>query len=309
MVSPRGSNETEGACTPPAGTPAGRYRSLADFASLSHFIEQVREGIYITTRDGEFLDANPAFLDIFGVPTVEELRQLRVTDVFADPALRAEELARIERDGQVREFELVLRRPDGQLRTVIDTSYAVTDPATGERLYHGILVDITARKALEDQLIQMSLHDPLTGCLNRRILSEVDQAFEGDRDQSWGAIFVDIDRFKRYNDEFGHAAGDEVLVRMGRFLARYVRAEEAVVRFGGDEFLVLLRGADAERTAAVAERLREAALTAAPVPFSLGWAARQAAEPLARLIDRADRGMLAVRVSDPRRSNRRQSDR
>ena len=308
-MSPRASNQTDGMPTPPAGTASGRYRSLADFASLAHFIEKVREGIYITTREGAFLDANPAFLDIFGVPTVEELRQLRVTDLFADPALRAEELERIEREGQVREFELVLRRPDGQLRTVIDTSYAITDPETGERLYHGILVDITARKALEDQLIQMSLHDPLTGCLNRRILTEVDEAFEGAPDQPWGAIFVDIDRFKRYNDEFGHAAGDEVLVRMGRFLARYIRAEEAVVRFGGDEFLVLLRGADAERTAAVAERLREAALTAAPVPFSLGWAARQEAEPLARLIDRADRGMLAVRVSDRGRANRRESDR
>ena len=308
-MSPRRSNETGGAPNPSAGTANGRYRSLADFSSLAHFIEKVREGIYITTGDGEILDANPAFLAIFGVSTVEELRQLRVTDLIVDPARRAEELARIEREGQVREFELVLRRPDGQLRTVIDTSYAVTDPETGERLYHGILVDITARKALEDQLIQMSLHDPLTGCLNRRILSDVDEAFDSDPDQSWGAIFVDIDRFKRYNDEFGHAAGDEVLVRMGRFLARYVRAEEAVVRFGGDEFLVLLRGADAERTAAVAERLRAAALTAAPVPFSLGWAARQAGEPLARLIDRADRGMLAVRVSDPRRGNRRETDR
>lgn len=308
-MSPRASKRLDDVPTPPGISPAGRYRSLADFASLSHFIQKVREGIYITTPDGEILDANPAFLEIFGVPTVEELRQLRVTDLMADPAQRAEELDRIEREGAVREFELVLRRPDGQLRTVIDTSYAVTDPETGERLYHGILVDITARKALEEQLIQMSLHDPLTGCLNRRILTEVDDAFAADPDQPWGAIFVDIDRFKRYNDEFGHASGDDVLVRMGRFLARYVRAEEAVVRFGGDEFLVLLRGADADRTAAVAERLREAALTAAPVPFSLGWAARQVAEPLARLIDRADRGMLAVRVSDRGRATRRESDR
>lgn len=287
----------------------GRYRSLTDPASLQHFIENVREGIYITSRDGQILDANPAFLAIFGVASVDELRTLRAEDLIAEPERRAHELEQIEREGAVREFELTLRRPDGQLRTVLDTCYAVIDPDTGERLYHGILVDITARKQLEDQLIQMSLHDPLTGCLNRRILADVDQAFQGDPAQPWGAIFVDIDRFKRYNDDFGHAAGDDVLVRMGRFLARYVRAEEAVVRFGGDEFLVLLRGADAERTAAVAERLREAALSAAPVPFSLGWAARQPGEPLMRLVDRADRGMLAVRVADPRRSQRRETDR
>ncbi len=85
---------------------------------------------------------------------------------------------------------------------------------------------------------------------------------------------------------------------------RYVRAEEAVVRFGGDEFVVLLRGRDAESTKLVADRLRIEALERAPVPFSLGWAMRDAGEPLLQLIDRADRSLMAVRVlkrqTDPR---------
>lgn len=129
----------------PAGTAVGSYRSLTDPASLQHFIENLREGIYITARDGQILDANPAFLAIFGVASVAELRGLRAEDLIVEPERRAQELERIEREGAVREFELTLRRPDGQLRTVLDTCYAVVDPETGERLYHGILVDITAR--------------------------------------------------------------------------------------------------------------------------------------------------------------------
>jgi diguanylate cyclase (GGDEF)-like protein len=115
---------------------------------------------------------------------------------------------------------------------------------------------------------------------------------------------VDIDHFKHYNDEFGHQAGDRVLVRMARFLMRHVRAEEAVVRVGGDEFVVILVDADEAHVQGVANRLRESAERSAPVPFSLGWAAREPNEPLVRMLDRADRGLLAVRVvqrrSDPR---------
>lgn len=287
---------------------AGRFRTLDDPESLREFLRNIGEGIYITTPQGEILDANAAFLAILGVPSLEAARRIHARDLFVDPKQREQEMAIVDRDGSVREFEIALRRPDGGLRTVLDTSYVIRDPETGERYYHGILVDITARKALEEQLVSMSLHDPLTGCLNRRVLGDVADALEREPGVPWGAIFVDIDHFKRYNDEAGHAAGDEVLVRMGRFLARYVRAEEAVVRFGGDEFVVLLRGADTEHTAAVAERLRAAALTTAPAPFSLGWAAREDGESLARLIDRADRGMMAVRVTD-RRASRRESDR
>lgn len=77
---------------------------------------------------------------------------------------------------------------------------------------------------------------------------------------------------------------------------RHVRAEESVVRVGGDEFVIILIGADIVRTKRVAERLKNSALKSAPVPFSLGWAAREAREPLVRLLDRADRGLLNVRI-------------
>jgi diguanylate cyclase (GGDEF)-like protein len=171
---------------------------------------------------------------------------------------------------------------------------------------HGILVDITARKTLEARLLEMSTHDELTGALNRRHLIEVEKRLAEDPDAAFGCIFVDIDHFKLYNDQFGHQAGDQVLVRMARFLMRHIRAEEAVVRVGGDEFVVLLEGADATGTLFVAERLRSEALKTAPVPFSLGWATRERGESLPRMLDRADQGLLAVRVekrhSDPRQA-------
>jgi diguanylate cyclase (GGDEF)-like protein/PAS domain S-box-containing protein len=273
-----------------------RYRSLADPESLREFARNLGEGIYITNPDGHILDANPAFLETFGVESLEDLAGLNAYDLFVDPQQRELEMRLLARDGRVKEFEFQIKRPDGEVRWVLDTSYVVTDPATGERFFHGVLVDITGRKQLEAELIEMSTHDALTGCLNRRYLDQLDVEFKLNLETQCGCIFVDIDYFKRYNDEHGHQAGDRMLVRMARFLMRHVRAEEAVVRVGGDEFVIILLGADVGRTRRVAERLRSSALKSAPVPFSLGWAAREAGEPLVKLLDRADHGLLNVRV-------------
>ena len=281
-----------------------RFRSLSDLESLREFAKNLREGIYISTRDGRMLDANRAFLEIFGVDTLSELGEFGAASSFVDPTRRISQMALLERDGSLREFEIELRRPDGDTRTVLDTCYLIHDPATGEGFIHGILIDITARKRLEATLIEMSTHDALTGALNHRFLMQVDQTLTADPDRKCGCLFVDIDHFKIYNDRWGHIEGDEVLKRMARFLMRSVRVEESVIRIGGDEFVVMLYDTDAAETKLVADRLRVEALDRAPVPFSLGWASREPGEPIQHLIDRADQGMMQVRVvkrlSDPR---------
>jgi diguanylate cyclase (GGDEF)-like protein/PAS domain S-box-containing protein len=283
------------------------HPSLSDPDTLREFVRTVQEGIYITNSRGEILDANPAFLAMFGVSSLEELRKYSAADLLVDPRRREQELALLERDGAIREFELQIARPDGGVSTVLDTTYAYRDPATGEVVYHGILFDITARKELEDRLREQSLRDPLTGCWNRRYLDELSTRMEALQVKQWGCLFIDIDHFKRYNDEHGHKAGDTVLVKMARFLLRQVRAEESVIRIGGDEFVVILAGADAPRTESVANRLQLTALRTAPVAFSLGWAARERGESLERTLSRADQRLLAVRVVE-RSPLRREED-
>src|SRR4051794_20952054 len=170
--------------------PQGRFRSLEDPETLRLFVENLHEGVYITNDAGEILDANPACLEIFGVSSVEELRSHRAEELFVDPAKRAEETELLARDGVVREFEFVLRRPDGGERTVLDTCHAIRDEGTGETLYHGLLIDISGRKQLESRFHEASLRDPLTGCYNRRFLLDVQKrltAFD-----TWGTVVVDV---------------------------------------------------------------------------------------------------------------------
>ena len=296
---------------PSSGTapaePRSRYRSLADPESLREFALNLGEGIYITTPEGLILDANPAFLEMFGVESLADFQGLNASDLFVDPAQRALEMRLLERDGRVKEFEFQIKRRDGEARWVLDTSYILRDPETGERFCHGVLVDITGRKRLEHELIEMSTHDALTGCLNRRYLDQLEFEFRLDPEKRFGCVFVDIDHFKQYNDQHGHQAGDRVLVRMARFLMRHVRAEEAVVRMGGDEFVIVLVNADEARMHRVTDRLRTSALRSAPVPFSLGWAARETGESLTHLLDRADRSLLNVRVEQRTEEHRDRS--
>lgn len=274
---------------PPAPTTAAH--SLRDPEVLLDFLDRIGEGMYITNHAGDILDANPSTLEIFGFQNVEALRQQKASQLV-DPDMRAEQIRALERDGSCRDFELLIRRPDGEIRWVLDSAY-VFKTENGEVTYRGVLRDITIRKRLEGQLLEQSVRDPLTGSFNRRHLHEFERKVG---DGAWGAIIFDIDHFKHYNDTFGHQAGDEVLVRFVRFLMRHVRADVSVVRMGGDEFLLLLPNANEETTARTAERVQAAANKEAPTPFSMGFASRTGHERLEATIHEADKNLYEVRT-------------
>lgn len=117
------------------------------------------------------------------------------------------------------------------------------------------IANIRLREALRNQ----SIVDALTGLFNRRYLEEIlereiRRALRSD--QTVGLMMLDLDHFKKFNDTYGHDAGDAVLRETAAFLKRSVRAEDIVCRFGGEEFVVILPLADAKITQARAERIR-----------------------------------------------------
>jgi PAS domain S-box-containing protein len=118
-----------------------KYRSL---------FEDSRDAIYITTKDGRFLDANQALLDLFGYTRDEVLNRINVKDTYRSPADRERFQLEVEKKGSVRDFEVVLRRKDGTEMNCLLTS-SVRRSSRGEILgYQGVIRDITKyRKALE----------------------------------------------------------------------------------------------------------------------------------------------------------------
>jgi PAS domain S-box-containing protein len=170
-------------------------RSLRDCETLRQLVQRLPAAVYVSTAAGDILDANPACLQLFGVRSLAELQRFRAGDLLADPAHRARELAILDESGSVSHYELELRRPDGQVRTVVDTCYTEADPESGETVYLGVLIDVSERKRLEARLREQSMRDPLTGCFNRRYLAELEERLRGEG-ATWGALVVDVDRFK-----------------------------------------------------------------------------------------------------------------
>ncbi|HYA15693.1 MAG TPA: diguanylate cyclase [Syntrophales bacterium] len=113
---------------------------------------------------------------------------------------------------------------------------------------------------LRDKLKQQAIRDPLTGLFNRRYMEET-LSREIRRAERYrtplGIIMVDLDHFRRFNNTFGHDAGDVVLQDMGKFLQNNVRMEDVACRYGGEEFTLIMPGASLDVTEKRAETLRQ----------------------------------------------------
>jgi diguanylate cyclase (GGDEF)-like protein len=118
-----------------------------------------------------------------------------------------------------------------------------------------------ARLRGEEQVRHEAVHDPLTGLANRTLLRDrLEQALARTQRSGGfiGLLFLDLDNFKQVNDAHGHAAGDGVLVELGRRLQAAVRPSDTVARLGGDEFVVLCEQIDERSAVALGQRLDEA---------------------------------------------------
>jgi diguanylate cyclase (GGDEF)-like protein len=179
----------------------------------------------------------------------------------------------------------------------------------------GLVLDVTTEKAMEEQLLRMSVSDALTGMSNRRAF---DQVLRGEWRRASRAreplsvIMVDIDGFKQFNDRFGHLVGDHALIAVARALtAALGREGDLVARYGGEEFAVILPGTDLSGASVVGHRLIEAvsAITVRQAPdwslsVSVGTATWHPDAELLKspiLLGRADEALYEAKSSGKHR--------
>ncbi len=200
--------------------------------------------------------------------------------------------------------------PHDTLWGLVDASHAVARNLlhiVSRRVRHGSAVISRNSQALRE-FERTSTIDPLTELHNRRWMEDM-FGRELQRCDTAGAplslIVLDVDRFKEYNDQYGHLVGDRILRAVADTLRRHMRPAEMAVRFGGDEVALLLPGRSADEARQVAERLRQAVTWIAlpnpaggslPSPsISLGLAQQERGEHLESLLARADAALYRAK--------------
>ena len=235
-----------------------RYRRL---------FEAAQDGILILDAEtGAITDVNPFLIKMLGYSRSEMMgKKLWEVGAFRDIEASREAFEALQKNEYIRYDDLPLRAKSGRLIDVefVSNVYLVG----GEKVIQCNIRDFTERKQAQDALLksqallrEQSVRDHLTGLFNRRYMEETleRELLRAARKQlSLGIIMLDVDNLKRFNDTWGHAAGDEALRELSSLLLRQVRGEDIACRYGGDEFILILPDATLDVTRERAELICE----------------------------------------------------
>lgn len=224
-----------------ANLPGMAYSCRDDDASTMTFISDGCEELTGYTASHLLGPNSPSFRDL----------------VVDRPQVEGDGTGQSSEQGVSFALEYRIRRRDGRVVWVLERGCPVT--FGDQRFLEGIVLDITDRKVMEEELEQLASHDQLTGLYNRRTMDrclrdELARAIRYDRPLS--LIWLDIDHFKLINDRYGHPVGDAVLRQVSDLLWRQLRATDCIARYGGEELIVAMPELPLNDAIEAGERLR-----------------------------------------------------
>lgn len=218
-------------------------------------------GIVRTSPGGKILEANPSAIKMFRYEEAGQFLCLNLADLYENSEDIGDFLKTMEEKGYVKNKEFSLKRKDGSVFWGSLTSKAGQEPNNQKKHYDTVIEDITERKKLQEDVRRLSITDELTGLYNRRYFNE-NLHKEIQVGEKWNSalslIMLDIDDFKSYNDTFHHLKGDEVIKEVAHVINQSIRKNiDWATRFGGDEYAIVIPGANAAVSKNVADRIRE----------------------------------------------------
>lgn len=225
----------------------------ATSAAMRTILEQLPVLVaLVSQRDDAILSSNSALIEAFGAVA-------GVGQPIARLFLRDEDWAAIRGDGATSTAELVARH--GAIYADVHCVDIGTLDIYGGPVWLVALIDVSTRQRREILLQSQATTDALTGLANRRYFFAVaEQAIKDARSRGGGSLAVlalDLDLFKRVNDQYGHDIGDLVLSAVGRLLKSTLREGDLAARIGGEEFAVLMPNASVENAQVLGERIRQ----------------------------------------------------
>ncbi|MCB1464711.1 MAG: diguanylate cyclase [Nitratireductor sp.] len=272
-----------------------RFRGITD---LRVFTDVHPEFVRQCMSEIRVLNVNQATLDLFRAPDRNTLLQ-RLDDIFRDDmeAQFREQLIELWNGNLLHHREVVNYALDGTIRHLLLQFSVFPGHEIDWSLVQVSLTDITARKKAEAYLEYLGKHDVLTRLHNRAFYTDELNRLERKTLRPVGAIIIDLNSLKDTNDKFGHDAGDSLLRRLGEVLGEAVSQPNCVARIGGDEFCVLMPGAEKATVSAMVENIANVLNinnqyhSNAPMSVSLGTAVSEPGESMEALVRRADAQM------------------
>jgi len=205
-------------------------------------------------EETKIFNLNKQFTDLFGY-TLEELQGLPLSSIFPPDPEMPVSLSRRILQGETVALETVRPSKSGRLIPVSVKGgpvYIDGEIKGGFAVY----TDISERKAYEEHLKRLSLHDQLTGLYNRHFLETQIKIIEKSKRYPISVLVFDVDGLKLVNDTLGHAQGDKLLQMVANVISKSLRASDFLARIGGDEFIAVLPETDEETVFKIADRIR-----------------------------------------------------
>ena len=225
-------------------------------------ISEIQEGVLVCDDCGIVMKANAAFCDMLG-KVKEEVLNYHVMSVF--PSDRKDDVQPdVLTDGLRAEVTVV---NDFGIRHHLVMSVTSFYQDGSNQFFVAIFTDITELKSSETQLKQLAYTDSLTGAGNRNYLNTIIKSYTSSNEHC-AIVFIDIDEFKLINDSHGHEVGDEVLKGCVARLRAIVREEDNIIRFGGDEFIIVTSSILREELEGITKRLKD--IFAEPFQTNIG---------------------------------------
>ncbi|MCL5429038.1 MAG: diguanylate cyclase [Chloroflexi bacterium] len=288
-----------------------RYHSL---------FEKTNDAVFLVDREYRILHLNQQAADLLGYRIDELIGKPYSNYVAPEEKQKVQEnFEHLNKEGTAPFFERILVRKDGSRCHVEFNAAAVKDEQANLLYYQGVARDLTERKRLEEQLRYsleemetLAMQDPLTGLLNRRAITKHAEAewHRSARERKpMCVVLIDLDNLKDVNDTSGHQVGDQAIIELAAVIRLSRRRYDWAGRWGGDEFMLVLPGANLVEAREAAERLRtqyaESQVVQGGMPGSVSprvsvgvacYSGRPGEEiPLTQLIAQADQALYRAK--------------
>ena len=285
-----------------------RALGIEDFTT---FLDVHNDFVNECIKDIIIIDVNQATLDLFGAPNKDTLLK-NIHKVFSQEMFQTfrEQLIELWNGNIHHQREAVNYALDGSVRHVLLQFSVFPDYLEDWAVVQVALTDITARKKAENYLEYLGKHDVLTKLYNRSFYTNEINRLQRNMLRPVSCIFMDMNSLKELNDNLGHDAGDSLLRRVGNVLNQLVQQTHySASRIGGDEFVVLLPGADEAALQNCLQSLQELLFvdnqfySSQPMSLAIGYATNHEGERMEDMLKRADMSMYEEKRSFYRDNN------